>query len=528
LANDHTDTSGWLVGEGKAHELRRYRDAVRERLRLILLVTAITTAAAITYVLVADRSYVATASLLVTPVSRVDDTLTNAGLVRDSNDPTRDVETVARLATTLDVGRIAKQELGSDRTPRSLLADVNADPIAQSNVVAVEATASSARAAAALANAFAAAAVTDRTRKFHARLDRQIVRLRRRLEPRGTPAGSDPLRTRLLELEVARSGDDPTVSFDSRAEVPDGASSPKPAVSIAAGLLGGLLLGLGGALVAEALDPRLRREGQLLARLRLPLLARVPAEPRAGPGPLTPDRLSEPAIDACRSLRAALLALTDPVRADRPVGSIVIAGASPAEGKTTIALALADSLAAAGRRTIVIEADARRPQLARAFALGSERGLAEVLADECAVVEALVDSGRHEGRLRLLTAGRKVSRIPDLLTVTSARSLLEDAVRHADFVICDTPPLAAVPDALPLAAAAEHVVVVARIGHTRLDDIARLGELIAQQRGRPTGLVVVADTPARSYRRYAGEAGDRLTLEPHEAGSRERDPFARV
>jgi Mrp family chromosome partitioning ATPase len=526
LANDHTDTSGWLVGEGKADGPWRYRDAVREHLRLILVVTAVTTAAAIAYVLVANRSYEATASLLVTPVSRVDDTLTNAGLVRDSNDPTRDVETVARLATTVDVARIAEQQLGSGRTPRSLLADVNADPIAQSNVVAVVAIASSARAAAALANAFAAAAVADRTRKFHARLDREITRLRRQLKARPIAAGSDPLRNRLAELEAARSGDDPTVSFDSRADVPDGASSPKPALSIAAGLLAGLLLGIGGALAGEALDTRLRREGQLLARLRLPLLARVPLEPRAGPGPITPDRLSGAAIDACRALRVALLAPSDPVPADRPVGTIVIAGASPGEGRTTIALGLADSLAAAGRSTIVIEADARRPQLAPALDLGYERGLAEVLADECGVAEALLDSGRHEGRLRFLTAGQKRARIPDLLTVASARLLLEDAGRHADFVICDTPPIAAAPDALPLVAAAEHVLIVARVGRTRLDELARLGELIAQQRGRPTGLVVVAQAAA-SHRRSADEAG-RFASGPRVDGGRERQPLARV
>jgi succinoglycan biosynthesis transport protein ExoP len=524
LANDHTDTSGWLVREGNGDGPRRYRDAVRDHLRLILLVTAVTTAAATTYVLVANRSYEATASLLVTPVSRVDDTLTNAGLVRDSNDPTRDVETVARLATTLNVAGIARQQLGSNRSPRSLLDDVDADPIAQSNVVAVTATASSARAAAALANAFAAAAVADRTRKFHARLDREIAGLRRELRGRATSATSDPLRDRLASLVAARSGDDPTVSFDSRADVPGGASSPKPVLSIAAGLLAGLLLGIGVALAAEALDTRLRSERQLLARFRLPLLARVPLEPRSRPAPLTPERLSPAAIDAFRTLRASLLALGEGVPSAGAIGTIVIVGASEGEGRTTVALGLAESLAAAGRATVVIEADARRPQLASKLGLGHERGLAEVLANECALADALVDSGR-EG-LRVLTAGREPTRIPDLLTVTSARTLLEDARRHADFVVCDTPSIAAAPDALPLAAAAEHVLIAARVGRTRLDDLAVLGELVAQQRSRPTGLVLVADGGRR--RHAAGTLGNRFASGPRADRVPEREPLARV
>jgi Mrp family chromosome partitioning ATPase len=524
LANDHTDTSGWLVREGNDDRPWRYRDAIHDHLRLILIVTVVTTAAAIAYVLLADRRYEATASLLVTPVSRVDDTLTNAGLVRDSNDPTRDVETVARLATTLDVAGIAKQQLGSDRSPRSLLDEVDADPIAQSNVVAVTATASSARGAATLANAFAAAAVADRTRKFHARLDREIARLRSEVRARATSAAGGSLQDRLAELVAARGGDDPTVSFDSRADAPSGASSPRPALSIAAGLLAGLLLGVGAALAADALDGRLRRERQLLARFRLPLLARVPREPRSPPEPLTLERLSAAGIDSFRSLRAGLLAPAEGVPSDRPAATIVIAGASEGEGRTTIALCLAESLAAAGRSTIAIEADARHPQLASVLGLGYERGLAEVLANECSFADALLDSGRD--RLRVMPAGREAGRIPDLLTVSSTRMLLEEACLHADFVVCDTPSIAAAPDALPLVASAQHVLIAARFGSTRLDELARLGELIAQQRSRPSGLVVVAGAgrPGRSTESLGSES----TSGPDAERAPEREPLARV
>jgi len=96
------------------------------------------------------------------------------GLIRESNDPTRDVQTAARLVTSVDVARKAVSKLDTERSPRSLLADVKAVPIAQSNLVAVTAKGATPESAQNLANVFGESVVEDRTEKLHAQLDDAI------------------------------------------------------------------------------------------------------------------------------------------------------------------------------------------------------------------------------------------------------------------------------------------------------------------------------------------------------------------
>ena len=144
----------WLKPRVEQQGLQRYITTLRERAWLVLATVLLTTAAAAAYVLLADKVYKAEADVLVTPVSREDPTVTGLGLIQESSDPTRDVETAARLVTTTDVARRVQRKLRIGGSPTALLEDVTAEPVAQSNIVAVAAEAGSARQAQALANAF--------------------------------------------------------------------------------------------------------------------------------------------------------------------------------------------------------------------------------------------------------------------------------------------------------------------------------------------------------------------------------------
>ena len=177
------------------------------------------------------------------------------------------------------------------------------------------------------------------------------------------PAGvGDPvaIRAALASLETLRTASDPSLSVETKADVPSSPSSPRPALSIAGGLLAGLVLGIGGAFVSQALDQRLRREEQLRRLYRLPILARIPLRPRSRThralGPLA---LSPATSEAYRTLRGTLAV------SRRASGSgshaILVTGSSPSEGKTTTAINLSSSLATAGHNVILIEADLRRP-----------------------------------------------------------------------------------------------------------------------------------------------------------------------
>jgi len=171
----------WLHPSSEPLPLERYIRVLRQRLWVIVLCVVVCVGVTVLYVSTAESVYEAEADLLVTPVEG-SEALVGLPLVRESSDPTRDVETVARLVTSSSVARRVRAELGTDRSTRDLLEDLQADPVAQSNIVAVTARAGSAREAQQLANAFSEALVTDRTEQLHEQVDGILDRLRTRRE----------------------------------------------------------------------------------------------------------------------------------------------------------------------------------------------------------------------------------------------------------------------------------------------------------------------------------------------------------
>jgi tyrosine-protein kinase len=500
---EHIQTADWLLPGEEQQGLRRYAQTIRERFKLIALTVLVTTLAAALYVGTAQKTYKAEADLLVTPISGQNTTLNSvAGLIHESNDPTRDVQTAARLVTTINVARLAREKLNTDRSARSLLQDVKADPVAQSNIVAITATGSTAESAQNLANVFARSVVEDRTDKFHQQLDDAIKALKPQVakiqEAPGAPPA--PLKTQLSELETLRASSDPTMRVETQADKPTSAAWPKRNLSIIAGIIAGLALGVGGAFAAQIFDPRLRREDQLRALYRLPVLARIPEESRARTeNAIAPHQLSPAAVEAFRTLRATL---TAPRRTGSQISSVMITSASPSEGKTTTALNLAASLALAGKRVVLIEADLRRPKIGNALGISASRGIASVLIDGLPLSEAVLTSEAYGENLKLLLVDRAGEWMADQFSLPAAKGLVDEAKEIADFVIIDTPPLAEVIDALPLVQMTDDVVIVARLGRTHLNKLTRLGEILGQYGIRPAGFAVVGVSPMTEYGYY--------------------------
>jgi capsular exopolysaccharide synthesis family protein len=504
-----------IHGEARWHRprletpgLQRYLQTLRERFRLIVGTLLVTTAAAVGYLAVTEKVYEAEADLLVTPVSRDDPLLTGLGLIRESSDPTRDVETAARLVTTRNVAARVKRRLRLDQSTRSLLAKVDAAPVAQSNIVSVTAEESSPRRARDVADEFARGVVADRTAKMRSQIDAQIPGLRRRVASGGGAGetGPDSPASQLARLESLRDAGDPTLRVETLAEVPGSASSPKTMLTLFAGALAGLVLGVGGAFAMHALDPRLRREEQLRELYSLPVLARIPRERRArtttpqrrrlfGIGPhrrrrraLAPGQLSPPTLESFRTLRTMLAATRGRARAGR---SVLVTGPSPSEGKTTTAINLAASFALAGNRVILIEADFRRPTVGEALGIRPQIGIAKVLLSGVPLEEALVPAKPFGDHLRTLLVDRADDWLAEALSLPAARSLLEEAERLADYVVIDSPPLTEVIDALPIASQVDDVLLVVRLGSSNLSQLQRLGDLLAQNAITPTGFVIV-------------------------------------
>lgn len=505
MNGDAGQGTDWRRPRVEEQGLQRYLVTVRERLGLVLLVVLATTTAALLYLAVADKRYEAEADMLVTPLSS-EDAVPGAGLISESPDPTRDVETAARLITQRDVAARVARSLGLGEKPEQILKKVEAAPVAQSNIVSIIAEAETPELARDLANGFGEEVVAQRTEKLHDQLDKLIAGLRSRLseEPEGTGLGAETLALQLSRYVSLREGNDPTLSLETRAAAPENASSPKPKLTLVAGLLAGLVVGVGGAFALQALDPRLRREEQLRALYRTPVLSRIPEEPHAktssrgdrrfGIGPyrrrrraLSPIQLSPVTLEAYRTLRTMLGAR----KAGRDDRSVLVTGSSPSEGKSTTAINLASSFALAGRRVILIEADFRRPTVGDAFGVRPPVSLGKVLLGNATLEEALVPVKPFGGSLNVLLADRSDAWLPEVLSLPGAATLLEEAKRLCDVVVIDSPPLTEVIDALPLARQVDDVIVVVRLKASRLPQLARLADLLIQNGIEPAGFAVV-------------------------------------
>jgi capsular exopolysaccharide synthesis family protein len=485
-------TADWLQPPAEDEGLQRYVGTIRERFWLIALTTVLTTMIAILYVLTATKMYSAEADLLITPVNADDPTLNSLGLLTSSSDPTRDVETAAKLVTNVDVATIAREELNSKEGSQALLEKVSAVPVAQSNVIAVTATDAPPKAAQDLANAFARAAVQDRTEQLHEQIEAILPGLQEQLanSPEAA-AGPGTLSAQVAELQTLQHASDPTIRVAVAASLPTSPSSPKTALSIIAGIIAGLVLGVGGAFTAQALDPRLRREEQLRRSYRLPILARIPKEDgKRSSAPLNPRSLSPITSEAYRTLRATLAAANRNAERGRV---ILVTGSAPSEGKTTTAVNLATAFALSGKRVILIESDLRQPAIGAALGIKPKRkGILNLLTGDSTLPDALVQLDTYGANLRVLLAAYDEGWIPELFSIPAAEQMIEQARELADYVIVDSAPLNEVADALPLARMADDVLMVTRIGKSRLDKISQLSELLVENGIRPAGFVVVA------------------------------------
>jgi Mrp family chromosome partitioning ATPase/capsular polysaccharide biosynthesis protein len=484
----------WLAPRGPREGLGHYAEVIRERLRLIVVCVLAATIVAGIYVTLTPRTWKAESHLLVTPVTGTTNFI-GLGLISSSSNPGGEISTAASLVTTPEVAALVAAHAGHI-TASEALGAASAVPVAQSNVVAITATASSAARAQAIANAFALATVENRTQTLHRQLDAIIPTLRAQVQtlPPAQRTGQGSLTERLASLETLRAGPDPTITVASLAQLPTAPSSPRKKLSILAGIFVGLIVGLGGAFALEGLDPRVRREETLRRIFRLPVLARIPRERRRSwhGSPLRPDDLSPVAQESYRMLRVAL-ASHDGSNLTR---TMMVTGSTRSEGKSTVALNLASVLASAGHKVVLIEADLHRPSLAGAIGVRARSGTAAVLMDEIELEAALITIDGLGNNLRMLLVESTAPNLPDGL-LGGVGELVERAKSIADYVVFDAPPVTEVSDALPLSKHVDSVLIVARLGHSRTDQLVNLGEVLAREGVRPAGLVIVGDDHAQ-------------------------------
>ncbi|MDX6585732.1 MAG: tyrosine-protein kinase [Solirubrobacterales bacterium] len=506
----------WMQPPVEQEGLKRYVATLRERIWIVIATIVITTGIAILYVMTATEVYRGATEMSVNPApADQSGVVAQLPLLRESADPTRDVETAARYVTNIDVAERVREELDSPLSAEALLGKITAEPVAQSEIIVVRADATTPEEAAELSNAFAEQAIVEQTEELHSFIEDILPGLEKEQENLGETQAGTQLFSDISTLRSYLNGDDPTMSVLTEATPPSAPISPKPVLSVIGGLFAGTILGIAAAFAVQVLDPRLRREEQLRRLYRLPILARIPKEVKKTEAPIDPLSLSPAASEAYRTLRGTL-AVQKRNHGDS-ARVILVTGSSPSEGKTTTAVNLATSLAAAGNSVILMESDLRRPSIGRALGVTPTYGMVSVLIESIDLEDALVTTEQFGANFGLLLADYEGGWISELFALPAARQLIEDAREIADYVIVDSPPLTDVVDALPLASYVDDVLLVVKLGKTTLSKLAQLGELLAENGIKPAGFTVVGTPrPTRSdYHYYGARPGgmrDRLPI----------------
>lgn len=304
------------------------------------------------------------------------------------------------------------------------------------------------------------------------------------------------IRGMITEIETieASAGQTPAVRLvaGDAAGLPSSPSSPNTRMNLGLGGLIGLMLGGGYALVREWLDRRIRSAEGVEKMAGLSVVGAIPLdkelEAAARSVVIEHDARGDSASvilgEAFRTLRTNLQYM----QVDDPPRAIVLTSSLPGDGKSFVASRLAIALAQTGQSTVLIDADMRRPQLAKMFGVVADAGLSDVLAGR-ADVEDLLQPVAGLTRLQVLASG-PIPPNPSELVGSERMHRLIEALKQDYFVVIDAPPLIPVTDAAVLTRRADGALIVVGTGKTTYDALDRALDLLEKAHGKPLGVVM--------------------------------------
>jgi receptor protein-tyrosine kinase len=262
---------------------------------------------------------------------------------------------------------------------------------------------------------------------------------------------------------------------------------PKPLLNIGLGLLVGLIVGFGLAFLFDYLDQSVRSDEILRERTGLvPLghIAYTPAKPDRR-GELVALAGDSPVVEAYKALRTNLLFSS----VDKELKTIVITSAVANEGKSRTAANLAIVLAQAGHRTLLVDADFRRPSQHRIFGRVRNVGLSNLFVQDVSDASLFV-LDEHVKDLVVLSSGPTPPNPSELLGSAQMKALLGRFRQGFDYVVMDTPPVNAVTDASVLAASSDAVILVVETNKATYTGVLHAKQALERVGARVLGSVM--------------------------------------
>ena len=327
----------------------------------------------------------------------------------------------------------------------------------------------------------------------------------------------DGLMTKLKEVDISAALQSSNIRVVDPAMIPAYPSRPAKARNIVLAFLVGLVGGVGLALLREYLDNTVKTPDDIETLVRLPSLAVVPqfaasngngSRRKLLPGiasnghekrvELVAQHLPKSQMsEAFRALRTSLL-LSQP---SRPPQVILVTSALPREGKTTAAANLAVTLAQLGDRTVLVDADLRKPGVGRLLNLGSGKyaGLSSYLAGVSSLDLVTVPHPAIPN-LSAIPTGPLPPNPADLLSSTKLVEAIAELRTKFKFIVIDSPPIMAATDAVIVSVQTDGVLLVVRSGETPKEAFTRSRDLLNSVKCHLLGVVLNAvDSTAPDY-----------------------------
>lgn len=246
---------------------------------------------------------------------------------------------------------------------------------------------------------------------------------------------------------------------------------PLVRVNMALALVLGIILAAAAAWSADRLDNTLKTQAQVEKILSVPFLGIVPrikvADGRRSkePEPRIRDRFildnTRSSVAECmRNIRTNLMFMSP----EKNEQSLVVTSSGPREGKSTLAVNLAYTLALNGKRTLLIDTDMRKPRLHRSFGITNDFGISNLILGESSIEQAVQQVDLPN--LSVLTCGPVPPNPAELLHTEAFHQLFDELKRRYDRIIFDSPPVSAVSDAMVLAGLVDGCILVVKAHQT--------------------------------------------------------------
>jgi capsular exopolysaccharide synthesis family protein len=310
---------------------------------------------------------------------------------------------------------------------------------------------------------------------------------------------------RIRELNLNEDYDVIDVTVLEPAEASEDPIRPKRAQTLMMALTLGLMLGVGVAFLQELLDDRLRSGEEIASLLRLPILGVVPEmdeKSAAKCGQLVDLQPQSVIAEAFRTIRTAIHFSPGGSRAQ----VIMVTSPSPGDGKTTVASNLAIAIAQAGKRTLLIDGDCRKPRQHRIFEVEPDRGLISLLTEVSGGAEKRPSPimKTQVEHLHLLPCGSPPDNPAELLNGRRFGKLIEQLRGHYDQIVIDTPPTVPVSDSRIISSHVDGYVLVLRAGKSGRKMAKHAVDLLASTGANPLGMAINGVTSAwGSYSYYS-------------------------